>query len=91
MRKVAEPGLAPASPTLDDIIRGYLREQHARCPNPVSTCPPFSLYRRHRCPEPRPHRHRHAPANFTARLGSRPLGRPPGPAHRLDTHLVFGR
>ncbi|XP_075869268.1 DDB1- and CUL4-associated factor 1-like isoform X2 [Nelusetta ayraudi] len=91
MRKVAEPGLAPASPTLDDIIRGYLREQHARCPNPVSTCPPFSLYRHHRCPEPRPHHHRHAPANFTARLGSRPLGRPPGPAHRLDTHLVFGR
>ncbi|XP_048823707.1 DDB1- and CUL4-associated factor 1-like [Lagopus muta] len=31
----------PSPPTLDSIITEYLREQHARCKNPVATCPPF--------------------------------------------------
>lgn len=90
MRKEAEPGQQLAPPTLDDIITDYLREQHARCPHPVATCPPFSLYRRHRCPEPLP-RHRHSPGNCVARLGTRPLGRRGGAPDRLDTHLVFSR
>jgi len=32
-------------PTLDGIVTGYLRGQHAKCANPVATCPPFSLFR----------------------------------------------
>lgn len=27
------------------------RNQHAKCKNPVTTCPPFSLYFPHKCPE----------------------------------------
>ncbi|CAB3405775.1 unnamed protein product [Caenorhabditis bovis] len=46
---------APPKPyrALDDILTEYLRQQHAHCTNPVTTCPPFSLYYPHRCPEPR--------------------------------------
>ena len=82
MRKQAER-LLPRPPTLDSIITEYLREQHARCPAPVTSCPPFSLYTPHRCPEPRPRRW--APPNFAARLGS---GVPRG---CLDRHLIFSR
>ncbi|CAI5448478.1 unnamed protein product [Caenorhabditis angaria] len=37
--------------SLDGIISEYLRTQHSRCKNPVTTCPPFSLYYPHRCPD----------------------------------------
>ncbi|CAJ1051159.1 DDB1- and CUL4-associated factor 1-like isoform X3 [Xyrichtys novacula] len=83
--------LLPSPPTLDSIITEYLREQHARCPNPVTTCPPFSLFNPHRCPEPK--QKRQASPNFTARLGSRVLY----PKYRgmyrgcLDRHLMFSR
>ncbi|TNN30588.1 Protein VPRBP [Liparis tanakae] len=68
MRKQQERA-PPCPPTLDSIIVEYLREQHARCPNPVTTCPPFSLFAPHRCPEPK--QRRQAAPSFTARLGSR--------------------
>ncbi|KAK3744369.1 hypothetical protein QZH41_014026 [Actinostola sp. cb2023] len=32
-------------PTLDAIVTWFLRQQHAQCSNPVSVCPPFSLFR----------------------------------------------
>lgn len=32
-------------PSLDTIVTNYLREQHAHCRNPVTTCPEFSLRR----------------------------------------------
>lgn len=78
-------------PSLDSIITEYLREQHARCPNPVTTCPPFSLYTPHRCPEPQ--QRRQASSNFTARLGSRVLYPKCGGVDRgsLDRHLIFSR
>lgn len=78
-------------PSLDGIITEYLREQHARCPNPVTTCPPFSLYTPHRCPEPK--QRRQASSNFTARLGSRVLHPKSGGVDRgcLDRHLIFSR
>ncbi|CAD6194594.1 unnamed protein product [Caenorhabditis auriculariae] len=38
---------------LDDIITEYLRGQHTMCSNPVTTCPPFSLFYPHKCPEPK--------------------------------------
>ncbi|KJH52125.1 hypothetical protein DICVIV_01711 [Dictyocaulus viviparus] len=36
------------------VICSYLlRVQHSKCSHPVTTCPPFSLFYPHRCPEPR--------------------------------------
>uniref|UniRef100_A0A672Z6K5 DDB1- and CUL4-associated factor 1 n=1 Tax=Sphaeramia orbicularis TaxID=375764 RepID=A0A672Z6K5_9TELE len=90
MKKQLERHL-PSPPTLDSIITEYLREQHARCPNPVTTCPPFSLFTPHRCPEPK--KRRQASPNFTARLGSRMLYPKYGGVDRgcLDRHLIFSR
>ncbi|XP_054588395.1 DDB1- and CUL4-associated factor 1 isoform X1 [Nothobranchius furzeri] len=90
MKKQLERHL-PSPPTLDGIITEYLREQHARCPNPVTTCPPFSLFTPHRCPEPK--QRRQASPNFTARLGSRVLHPKYGGVDRacLDRHLIFSR
>ncbi|XP_035518554.1 DDB1- and CUL4-associated factor 1-like [Morone saxatilis] len=90
MKKQLERHL-PSPPTLDSIITEYLREQHARCPNPVTTCPPFSLFTPHRCPEPK--QRRQASPNFTARLGSRVLYPKYGGVDRgcLDRHLIFSR
>ncbi|KAK7916337.1 hypothetical protein WMY93_012098 [Mugilogobius chulae] len=90
MKKQFERHL-PSPPTLDGIITEYLREQHAHCPNPVATCPPFSLFAPHRCPEPK--QRRQASPNFTARLGGRVLY----PKYRgvdrgsLDRQLIFSR
>uniref|UniRef100_A0A8D3D3M6 DDB1- and CUL4-associated factor 1 n=1 Tax=Scophthalmus maximus TaxID=52904 RepID=A0A8D3D3M6_SCOMX len=90
MKKTLERHL-PSPPTLDSIITEYLREQHARCPNPVTTCPPFSLFTPHRCPEPK--QRRQALPNFTARLGSRVLYQKYRGVDRgcLDRHLIFSR
>uniref|UniRef100_I3J9T1 DDB1- and CUL4-associated factor 1 n=1 Tax=Oreochromis niloticus TaxID=8128 RepID=I3J9T1_ORENI len=90
MKKQLERHL-PSPPTLDSIITEYLREQHARCPNPVTTCPPFSLFTPHRCPEPK--QRRQASPNFTARLGARVLYPKYGGVDRacLDRHLIFSR
>lgn len=90
MKKQFERHL-PSPPTLDSIITEYLREQHARCPNPVTTCPPFSLFTPHRCPEPK--QRRQASPNFTTRLGSRVLYPKYGGVDRgsLDRHLIFSR
>ncbi|XP_066925763.1 DDB1- and CUL4-associated factor 1-like isoform X2 [Clytia hemisphaerica] len=66
--------VSPPPPTLDNIITSYLREQHARCANPVATCPPFSLFRPHNCPKPK-YRQR-ASNNITKRLFDR-QGNPP--------------
>ncbi|XP_045885076.1 DDB1- and CUL4-associated factor 1-like, partial [Micropterus dolomieu] len=90
MKKQLERHL-PSPPSLDSIITEYLREQHARCPNPVTTCPPFSLFTPHRCPEPK--QRRQASPNFTARLGSRVLYPKYGGVDRgcLDRHLIFSR
>ncbi|CAL8337991.1 unnamed protein product [Merluccius merluccius] len=90
MKKPLESHL-PSPPALDSIITEYLREQHARCPNPVTTCPPFSLFTPHRCPEPK--QRRQAPHNFTSRLASRLLYPKYGGVDRgcLDRHLIFSR
>uniref|UniRef100_A0A8C3AJL9 DDB1- and CUL4-associated factor 1 n=1 Tax=Cyclopterus lumpus TaxID=8103 RepID=A0A8C3AJL9_CYCLU len=90
MKKQPERHL-PSPPTLDSIITEYLREQHARCPNPVTTCPPFSLFAPHRCPEPK--QRRQASPSFTARLGSRVLYPKYGGVDRgcLDRNLIFSR
>ncbi|KAK6318699.1 hypothetical protein J4Q44_G00099100 [Coregonus suidteri] len=81
----------PSPPALDSIITEYLREQHARCSNPVTTCPPFSLFTPHQCPEPK--QRRQAPTNITSRLTSRVLYPKHGGVDGgcLDRHLIFSR
>ncbi|XP_077995487.1 DDB1- and CUL4-associated factor 1-like [Glandiceps talaboti] len=84
-RKLASP------PTLDSIVSNYLMEQHARCKNPVVTCPPFSLLEPHRCPDPK--FRRRAPASITSRL----MRRPAFPVHggvdgaRQNRNFVYSR
>ncbi|XP_006631057.2 DDB1- and CUL4-associated factor 1 isoform X1 [Lepisosteus oculatus] len=81
----------PSPPTLDSIITEYLREQHARCKNPVTTCPPFSLFTPHQCPEPK--QRRQAPTNFTSRLTHRVVYPKYGGVDGgcFDRHLIFSR
>ncbi|GMS96742.1 hypothetical protein PENTCL1PPCAC_18917, partial [Pristionchus entomophagus] len=55
----------PPTMQLNDIVTEYFRVQHSNCANPVSTCPPFSLFHPHKCPEPAPWRI--LPQNVTAR------------------------
>ncbi|KAG7478171.1 hypothetical protein MATL_G00077550 [Megalops atlanticus] len=81
----------PSPPTLDGIITEYLREQHARCKHPVATCPPFSLFTPHQCPESK--RRRQAPTNFTSRLTRRVVYPKYGGVDGgcFDRHLIFSR
>ncbi|XP_068109089.1 DDB1- and CUL4-associated factor 1 isoform X2 [Hyperolius riggenbachi] len=81
----------PSPPTLDSIMTEYLREQHARCKNPVAICPPFSLFTPHQCPEPK--QRRQAPTNCTARLTRRAAFPKYGGVDGgcFDRHLIFGR
>uniref|UniRef100_A0A3Q3KP91 DDB1- and CUL4-associated factor 1 n=1 Tax=Monopterus albus TaxID=43700 RepID=A0A3Q3KP91_MONAL len=81
----------PSPPALDSIITEYLREQHARCKNPVATCPPFSLFTPHQCPEPK--QRRQAPINFTSRHARRVIYPKYGGVDGgcFDRHLIFGR
>lgn len=81
----------PSPPALDGIITEYLREQHARCKNPVATCPPFSLFTPHQCPEPK--QRRQAPVNFTSRYTRRVIYPKYGGVDGgcFDRHLIFSR
>uniref|UniRef100_A0A3Q4HTV4 DDB1- and CUL4-associated factor 1 n=1 Tax=Neolamprologus brichardi TaxID=32507 RepID=A0A3Q4HTV4_NEOBR len=81
----------PSPPALDSIITEYLREQHARCKNPVATCPPFSLFTPHQCPEPK--QRRQAPTNFTSRHTRRVIYPKYGGVDGgcFDRHLIFSR
>ncbi|KAM4721194.1 DDB1- and CUL4-associated factor 1 [Rhinophrynus dorsalis] len=82
---------APSPPTLDSIMTEYLREQHARCKNPVAICPPFSLFTPHQCPEPK--QRRQAPTNCTSRLTRRAAFPKYGGVDGgcFDRHLIFSR
>uniref|UniRef100_A0A3B3BWZ6 DDB1- and CUL4-associated factor 1 n=1 Tax=Oryzias melastigma TaxID=30732 RepID=A0A3B3BWZ6_ORYME len=81
----------PSPPALDSIITEYLREQHARCKNPVATCPPFSLFTPHQCPEPK--QRRQAPTSFTSRHTRRVIYPKYGGVDGgcFDRHLIFSR
>lgn len=79
-----------SAPSLDGIVTEYLREQHAHCSNPVSTCPPFSLLQPHRCPEPR--YRDYASPNITKRMLERqrtPFGGTQG--RKYDLRYLYSR
>uniref|UniRef100_A0A1I8GR74 LisH domain-containing protein n=1 Tax=Macrostomum lignano TaxID=282301 RepID=A0A1I8GR74_9PLAT len=60
--------------SLERIISEYLLQQHAQCPNPVSTCPAFSLLEPHRCSAPRTRSHAMRPANAAQRMRTKSYG-----------------
>lgn len=71
------------SVTLDSIITEYLTNQHALCKNPMSTCPQFTLFEPHKCPDPKA-RNR-IPTNFAVRH-SRNIR-----SKRLDQRLIHSK
>ncbi|XP_035893894.1 protein mahjong [Anopheles stephensi] len=76
---------APNNITLNSIITEYLTNQHALCKHPMSTCPPFDLFKPHKCPDPRPNRVSGVGNNFAARFYRRQAG---FASRRFDRRLV---
>lgn len=77
--------LRPRDPniTLDSIITEYLTNQHALCKNPMSTCPQFTLFEPHKCPDPKARNK--IPTNFAMRY-SRGIQ-----SRRLDQRLIHSK
>ena len=77
--------------TLDSLVVQYLKHQHRQCPAPVTTLPPLSLVHPHVCPEPS--RSLSAPANISARMGSREISRQFSGIQipRRDRHFIYSR
>uniref|UniRef100_A0A5S6QWC3 LisH domain-containing protein n=1 Tax=Trichuris muris TaxID=70415 RepID=A0A5S6QWC3_TRIMR len=55
--------------TLESILKEHFRNEHAQCRKPILACPPFSIFREHKCPEFRTPRE--ASSNFTVRIFER--------------------
>ncbi|VDM95391.1 unnamed protein product [Thelazia callipaeda] len=72
---------------LDEIITDFFRNQHSTCRNPVSTCPPFSFYYPHHCPEPQ--RKHFAPKNIASRFFSRSIISPTWHKERIREDICF--
>lgn len=77
--------------SLDSIVTEYLRKQHALCKNPVVTCPPFDLFKPHRCPEPL--NRDSAPLNITTRIQRRPIFPRFGGTNgsKMDRKFIYSR
>lgn len=77
--------------SLNSIITDYLRKQHALCKYPVITCPPFNLFKPHRCPEPS--NHFKAPVNIVSRLINRAYEPPYGGlgGGKLDRKYIYSK
>lgn len=77
---------------LNNIVTQYLRNQHEQCSHPIAVLPPFSLFEKHKCPEP----HEWyagtdtAPPSITSRLFQRELAPPHGGfrGRKLENHFV---
>lgn len=77
--------------SLDSIVIEYLRKQHALCKNPVVTCPPFDLFKPHRCPDPK--NSAVASVNITSRLQNRQVFPPSGGmfGSKMDRKFIYSR
>uniref|UniRef100_A0A4Y0BF31 DDB1- and CUL4-associated factor 1 n=1 Tax=Anopheles funestus TaxID=62324 RepID=A0A4Y0BF31_ANOFN len=71
--------------TLNSIITEYLTNQHALCKHPMSTCPPFDLFKPHKCPDPCLNGMSGVGNNFAARFYRRQAGIV---SRRYDRRLV---
>jgi len=69
LKKNLEQHKTKGTVTLDSIVTEYLRKQHALCKAPIVTCPPFDLFKPHRCPEPKSYSF--APVNMAMRIQSK--------------------
>ncbi|VDM58361.1 unnamed protein product [Angiostrongylus costaricensis] len=65
----------------------FFRVQHSKCSHPVTTCPPFSLFYPHRCPEPRSVGS--VPTNIVTRISVRDVL--PTMVHSRNERYVFSR
>lgn len=81
----------PSSITLDGIVTEYLRKQHSQCKHPVYTCPPFDLFKPHRCPEPL-NQHK-APVNCALRMIRKQIQPPFGgiDGKKWDRQLIYSK
>ncbi|XP_020105156.1 DDB1- and CUL4-associated factor homolog 1 isoform X2 [Ananas comosus] len=77
--------------TLDSLVVQYLKHQHRQCPAPITTLPPLSLLHPHVCPESS--LRLNAPANVTARVGTREFRKQYGGihSHRRDRQFIYSR
>lgn len=76
--------------SLGEIVQYWLREQHGKCRHPVLTVPEFSMYKTHRCPNPRGTT---APVCLTQRMRKRTQAPPWGGRRgkEFDKQLIWSR
>ncbi|KJE91041.1 hypothetical protein, variant [Capsaspora owczarzaki ATCC 30864] len=81
----------PSAPSLDIIIKQFLRDQHENCSHPIAVAPPFSLMTPHHCPEPT-HKH-YAPTNMATRMLARQIQPSDGGLYgrKLSRKFLFSR
>jgi hypothetical protein len=73
---------------LDGIVTSYLRHQHRECVHPITTLPPLSLMKPHRCPVPRAE----TGGNLINRLKTREMGMIRGGGIRQkDRRYIYSR
>ncbi|KAL0484895.1 hypothetical protein AKO1_003638, partial [Acrasis kona] len=77
--------------SLDNIVTSYLRHQHRECMNPITTLPPVSLLKPHKCYVPPPS----TTSNLITRLRQREMGDSRFSRHinakHLDRKYIYGR
>ncbi|KIH61153.1 hypothetical protein ANCDUO_08582 [Ancylostoma duodenale] len=76
---------------LDIEAQCNVKVQHSKCSHPVTTCPPFSLFYPHRCPEPRTVGS--VPLNFVNRFSTKDIlpYNTRAMIHSKDESYVFSR
>ncbi|KRZ70662.1 Protein VPRBP [Trichinella papuae] len=73
--------------SLDNVMNDYFRSQHRACPKPIAGCMEFSVFDKHRCPEPKPPVS--VPTNLAARFFNRPYFRFRGIVDSYDEDWKF--
>ncbi|XP_055329953.1 DDB1- and CUL4-associated factor 1-like [Paramacrobiotus metropolitanus] len=82
--------VVPGYPDLVGIVANNFRSEHAQCEYPIAVCPPFSLKKRHRCPNPVGILN--APYNISQRLSMRGgRGDETQWGRSLDRRYIFGK
>jgi hypothetical protein len=88
LAKEAKIPVTESNLNLDGIVTSYLRHQHRECLHPITTLPPLSLMKPHRCPVPRPERG----VNIINRLKMREMGERRGSGMKLkDRRYIYSR
>lgn len=92
LKRSKPPGDSPPAKhtKLDHIVKQYIRQQHAKCTNPVEIVPQFSLFSQHTC-QNLPIVRQYPSNNIATRLFQRQImgGRPM--YEKSTTHLIHGK